>query len=104
MKIKRNDQVKMLSGKDRGKTGKVLHVFPADEKVVVEGLNIVKKHKRPRKEGEKGQRVEIPRRVNISTVALICPKCAKATRVGYKKMENHKFRICKKCGGEISEN
>jgi len=93
-----------LSGKDRGKTGKVLRVFPGEGKIIVEGLNIVKKHRKPRKEGEKGQRVEIPRKVVGSAVALICPKCGKATRVGYKKVEDHKFRICKKCQGEISEN
>lgn len=101
MKIKKNDTVKMLGGKDRGKTGKVLRVIPDEGKVIVEGLNMIKKHNRPRREGEKGQRVEIPRRVDISTVALVCPKCGQATRVGYSVNGEHKARICKKCKMEI---
>jgi len=101
MKVKKGDTIKMLAGKDRGKTGKVLHSFPDKEKVIVEGLNIVKKHTRPRKEGEKGQRVEIPRRVPVSNVMLVCPKCSKGTRVGYKVENDNKFRVCKKCGAEI---
>lgn len=100
-KIKKNDQVKLIAGKDRGKTGKVLHVFPEEKKIVVEGLNLVKKHVRPKKEGEKGQRIEIPNKLQISNAMLICPKCGKATRVGYSKNESHKFRICKKCKAEI---
>jgi len=101
MKIKKNDTVKMLSGKDKSKTGKVLNVVPSDLKVVVEGLNIVKKHVKPKREGEKGQRVEIPRRVDVSKVMLICPKCSKAARVAIKIEGGKKLRICKKCKGEI---
>lgn len=101
MKIKKNDLVKMLAGKDSGKTGKVLQVAPQVGKVVVEGLNIVKKHSKPRKQGEKGQRIEVPRKVQISNVMLICPKCAKATRIGYKMIAGKKQRVCKKCQGEI---
>ena len=91
----------MLAGKDSGKTGKVLQAVPQDSKVVVEGLNIMKKHSKPRKQGEKGQRIEVPRKVQISNVMLICPKCAKPTRVGYKLLDGKKQRICKKCQGEI---
>jgi len=101
MKIKKNDLVKMRSGKDRGKTGKVLAVSPTENKVVVEGLNMVKKHVRPRREGEKGQRLELPRKVVVSSVMLICPKCAKPARVGFRVSEDNKFRVCKKCGAEI---
>ena len=101
MKIKKNDQIKMLSGKDRGKSGKVLRVLRENNKAIVEGLNLVKKHNRPKREGEKGQRVEIPRAVNVSSLMLICPKCAKPARVGYKISGNHKYRICKKCKAEI---
>lgn len=101
MKIKKNDLVKMTAGKDKGKTGKVLHCISDEKKVVVEGLNIIKKHNRPRKEGEKGQRVEIPRKVDISNVKLICPKCAKETRISFKVSEGNKYRICKKCGAEV---
>jgi large subunit ribosomal protein L24 len=101
MKVKKNDQVKMLSGKDKGKTGKVSQVFPEDNKLIVEGLNLIKKHVRPRKEGEKGQRVEIPRKVAISSVAVICPKCQKPTRIGFRIIKGKKARICKKCKGEV---
>lgn len=101
MKIKKNDTVKMLAGKDRNKTGKVLNVFPKEEKVVVEGLNTIKKHSKPRREGEKGQRVELPRKVTVSNVLLICPKCGKGTRVGFKVVREEKHRICKKCGAEL---
>lgn len=100
-KIKKNDTVKIIAGKDRGKTGKVLHIFPEEKKIIVEGLNLVKKHVRPRREGEKGQRLEIPGRLSISNVMLICSKCGKAARVGYKKTGEDKFKICKKCQAEI---
>lgn len=101
MKIKKNDQIKIIKGKDRGKTGKVTHVFPEEKKVMAESLNLVKKHVRPRREGEKGQRVEVPGKINIANVMLVCPKCGKAARVGYKVSGKNKFRICKKCQAEI---
>ena len=102
MKIKKNDKVKILKGKDRGKTGKVLQIFPKEGRLSVEGLNILIKHLRPQKKGEKGQRIEFPGLINISNVALVCPKCDKSTRVGYKIIKNEdgstkKFRICKSC-------
>lgn len=102
MKIKKNDQVKIISGKDKGKSGKVLHVFPSLERVIVEGLNLHKKHSKPRREGEKGQRIEVPAKINISNVMLVCPKCGKNTKVGYKIVEKNKFRFCKKCQAEIN--
>ena len=101
MKIKKGDLVKMITGKDRGKTGKVLRVFPQEKKITVENLNIVKKHNRPRKEGEKGQRVEIPRAITVSNALLVCPKCGKATRIGYRVSGDMKHRFCKKCESEI---
>ena len=102
MKIKKNDQVKILSGKDKGKTSKVLQVSPSDGKLSVEGLNLAIKHLRPQRKGEKGQRIEFPAFMEASNVALLCPKCGKATRVAYKvtKDENgktQKFRVCQKC-------
>ena len=99
-KLKKGDKVKILGGKDRDKNGKVLKVFPADRKALVEGINLVKKHIRPRREGEKGQRVEIPAKINLSKLMLVCPKCGKATRVGFKTGDN-KVRVCKKCQSEI---
>lgn len=101
MKIKKNDLVKMLAGKDSGKTGKVLRVYPSEKKLVVENLNLLKKHNKPKKEGEKGQRVEIPRKIDISNAMVVCPKCAKAARIAYKTEGEKKIRVCKKCQAEI---
>lgn len=101
MKIKKGDTVLIISGKDRGKQGKILNVLPKEKKLVVEGANIRKKHTKPRKQGEKGQVVETPAAISFSNVKLICSKCGKPTRVGYKIIENKKYRICKKCSQEI---
>ena len=91
----------IVSGKDRSKKGKVLQVFPKTGKIVVEGLNLRKKHVRPKKSGEKGQVAEIPAPFAVSNVKLICSKCGKPSRVGYKVVDKNKFRVCKKCGQEI---
>lgn len=101
MRIKKGDQVKIISGKDKNKSGKVMRVIPAVNKIVVEGLNLVKKHSKPRKSGEKGQRVEIPAPVNVSNVMLICSKCGKLTRIGFLINRDNKSRVCKKCKSEI---
>jgi len=102
MNIKKNDKVKILSGKDKNKIGKVLQVLPKEAKVSIEGLNLLIKHLRPQKQGEKGQRIEFPAFINESNVALVCPKCGKTTRVAYKIIKTEgkkdkKFRACKKC-------
>ena len=105
MKIKKGDKVKLLAGKDKGKTGKVLQVFEANNRASIEGLNLLVKHMRPRKQGEKGQRIEFPAPMNLSNVILVCTKCDKPTRVAYKYLEvtkndvkkKKKVRICKKC-------
>jgi len=101
MKIKKDDTVLIISGKDRGKKGKVLRVFPKEKRILVEGVNIIKKNQKPRKTGEKGQIVQLPKPIDISNAKLICPKCQKATRIGYKIFENKKYLFCKKCGQEI---
>lgn len=101
VKIKKGDTILVICGKYRAKTGKVLRAFPKGNKILVEGVNIVKKHQKPRKSGQKGQVIEMPSPINVSGVKLICPKCGKATRVGYKIVDKKKFRICKKCGQEI---
>ena len=98
MKIKKGDKIKVLAGKDKGKTGKVLQVFRSRDKVSIEGINLLFKNMRPKKQGEKGQKIQFPAPMAISNLALICPKCGKVTRVSYKKLENgKKVRICKKC-------
>jgi large subunit ribosomal protein L24 len=101
MNIRKGDNVVMLSGKDRGKKGKVLFAFPAAGKVVVEGLNLVARHQRARKQGQKGQVVHKERAVSASAAQLICSKCGRPTRVGSKTVGKNKARVCKKCGGEI---
>ncbi len=101
MKIKTGDTVLIISGKDKGKRGKVIKSLPREGKIIVEGINIRKKHVRPRREGEKGQIVEVPAPFDVSNAKLICPKCKNATRVGYKIVEKNKYRVCKKCNQEI---
>lgn len=101
LRIKRDDTVRVLVGKDQGKTGKVLAVIPGRERVVVEGVNVVKKHVRPRKQGEKGQRVSIAAPVHVSNVQLICPQCKKPTRVGITRENDLRQRVCKKCHAVI---
>ncbi len=98
MKLKKEDIVLVISGKDKGKKGKILRAFPKRGRVMVEGVNLIKKHQKPKKTGEKGQIVEMSALIDISNVKLICSKCDKATRVGHKIVDNKKYRICKKCG------
>jgi len=108
MNIKKNDKVKILSGKDKNKIGKVLQVLPKEAKVSIEGLNLLIKHLRPQKQGEKGQRIQFPAPINSSSVALICPKCNKTTRIGSQTIKPEdsskkriKNRVCKKCNEVI---
>ncbi|MFA6184123.1 MAG: 50S ribosomal protein L24 [Parcubacteria group bacterium] len=102
MRIKKDDKVKIIAGKDAGKKGKVLNIFRSNGKIVVEGINIIKKHVRPKKDGEKGQRVEIAVPIDVSNAMLICPNCSKETRVEYVIGEDgKKSRICKKCKKNI---
>jgi large subunit ribosomal protein L24 len=100
MKIKTGDNVIMLAGKDRGNTGKVLRFFSKEFKVLVDGLNLVKKHRRPKKQGQKGEIVSVPRAVNISNIMLICRHCKKPSRMGIKRENDKVVRVCKKCQGE----
>ncbi len=98
MKIKKNDTVIIRAGKDRSKKGKVLQVLPEDGMVVVEEANVFVKHLRPRKSREKGQKVQFNAPMSAEKVILVCPKCSKPTRVGYKILENKKkVRMCHKC-------
>lgn len=100
--IKKNDTVKIVSGNDKGKKGKVTHVFSSTGKIVVEGINIRKKHMKPKKSGEKGQIIQMTMPIDASNAMLICSSCSKTTRVGHKILNNKKkVRVCKKCRGEI---
>ncbi len=97
MKIKVNDKVKILSGKDKGKTGKVIQIFTNEEKVVVEGVNKIKKHLRAKSQSEKGQIIELSSPIFVSKAMLLCPKCEKPVRVGYKAEAGKKRRYCREC-------
>jgi len=101
MKIHKGDTVLIISGKDRGKKGKVLKVLPKENKILVESVNLKKKHQKPKKSGEKGQVITKPAPIDASNVKIICSKCGKAARLGYKIVDEKKYRICKKCGQEI---
>jgi len=98
MKIKKGDSVKVISGKDKGKKSKVLQILPAGRQVVVEDTNVFIKHLRPKRSREKGQKIRFNAPLNVSKVMLICPKCSRPTRVGYKILDNKKkMRLCRKC-------
>jgi len=101
MKIRKDDTVLIISGKDKGKKGKVFEAFPSEGRIMVEGANLRKKHQKPKKQGEKGQIISLPGKISVSNVKLICPKCTKPVRVGYKVNGKNKVRICKKCKQEI---
>ncbi|TSC90660.1 MAG: large subunit ribosomal protein L24 [Parcubacteria group bacterium Gr01-1014_2] len=100
MKIKTGDNVIMLAGKNRGETGKVLRSLPKELKVVIEGLNLVKKHRRAKKQGQKGETISVSRPVEVSNVMLICRHCKKPARMGIRHENKKIMRICKKCQGE----
>ena len=97
MRVRKGDIVKIIKGKDKGKTGKILRVIPRRSLVLVEGLNLVKKSVKPKKEGQKGEIVLLPRPISTSNVMLVCPHCHEATRVGYRFVNGKKHRFCKKC-------
>ncbi len=94
MKLKKNDTVRIMSGKDRGKTGKVLIAMPQADRVILDGLNIFKKRSRPKKQGETGQTVNVPRSMPASKVMLICTNCKNPTRVGFRAENVACVRYC----------
>ena len=99
--VKTGDTVVILSGKDKGKKGKVLAVSPKEGKVIVEGCNMIKKHVKPRRMGEQGGIVKAEGAMYASKVMPICPKCGKAVRVGHVEKDGKMVRVCKKCGAEL---
>ncbi len=101
MKIKKDDNVKVLSGKDRGKTGKVLAVFPEAGRVTVEGVNVYAKRVRPKRQNQKGETVHLPRPLNASNVELVCPSCKKVTRARMRMEGAKKTRACTHCQAAI---
>lgn len=101
MHVKRDDVVVVLSGKDKGKQGKVLSADPKGGKVIVEGVNVAKRHQKPRKQGEEGGIVKKETPIYACKIMRVCPKCDKPTREAYRLSEGKKTRVCKKCGAEI---
>lgn len=101
MKLKKGDKVKVIVGKDLGKEGSIERVWMKENKVSIPGVNIFKRHSKPRGEGQKGGIFDLPKPIAVDKVALICPKCKKVTRIGYKLVKNGKVRICRKCEAEI---
>lgn len=101
MKIKKGDTVQVLSGNDKGKTGEVLEVLPKDDKVIVKGVNVRKKHVKPRRQGEEGGIIAVECAISSSKLNVVCPKCNKPTRIGYNIKDDKKVRVCKKCGAEL---
>ena len=101
MNVKKNDTVVVLSGKDKGKKGKVLSVDPETRKVIVEGVSVASRHQKPRKQGEEGGIIKKETPIYACTVMTVCSKCDKATRVAHKIVDGKKVRVCKHCGAEI---
>lgn len=101
LKLKKGDQVKVLLGKNSQNTGVIEKIFAKTGKAIVSGVNIYKKHQKAQI-GKKAGIFEVAKPVPISALALICPQCGKPTRIGFKKTSTGKFRLCKKCGAQIS--
>lgn len=103
MNIKKGDLVLVIAGKDKGRSGKVLETNPKDKKVLVEGVNIVTKHKKPKSQQDKGGIIKKPAFLDASNVQVICGQCGKATRVSHKVLDGKNVRICKKCGASLDK-
>ncbi len=101
MKIKKGDNVIVISGKDKGKTGKVITALHKDARVVVEGVNIKKKHQKPRRGGQKGQIIDVAAPVHVSNIQLVDPKTGKGVRVRLEIQKGKKIRVSKKSGANI---
>ena len=101
LNVKKGDTVLVLAGKDKGKSGKVLVAMPADNSVVVAGVNIIAKHKKPRSAQDKGGIIKKEGKIDASNVQILCPNCGKATRVAHEVKDEKKIRECKKCGANL---
>ena len=101
MRIKKGDNVQVLSGNDKGKTGEVLEVNPKTDKIIVKDVNIRKKHVKARKQGEESGILSVECAIPSSKVNVVCSKCGKATKVGYSVEKDQKVRIFKKCGAKL---
>ncbi|MBI5127584.1 50S ribosomal protein L24 [Candidatus Roizmanbacteria bacterium] len=101
MKIKKGDKIRVMVGKDKGREGVVEKTYKKSKKILVQGTNLYKRHLKKNEQQPQGGIVDVPRPIDLSKVALICPKCGKAARVGFKVEKNKKYRVCKKCDSKI---
>ncbi|MGC8880677.1 MAG: 50S ribosomal protein L24 [Minisyncoccia bacterium] len=101
MEIKKGDLVLITKGKDKGKSGKVIRTLPKENRLIIDGLNLIKKIKRPKKTDEKGEIMSVPGPISRANVKLICPNCKKPTKIGHLIENGKKYRKCKKCGAKI---
>ncbi len=103
MTVKKGDNVVVITGKDKGKSGKVLEVFPKNNTVLVDGVNIVTKHKKARKQNEKSEIVKMAAPIEVSNIMVVCGTCGKATRIAHKEMNGKNVRVCKKCSASLDK-
>ncbi len=101
MKIKKGDNVQVLSGNDKGAKGEVLQVNPKSDKIIVKDVNVRKKHVKARKQGDESGIISVECAIPVSKVNIVCPKCGKATKIGYSMEKDKKIRVCKKCGANL---
>ncbi len=101
--IRKGDRVKVITGKDNGKESRVLRVYPERERLVVEHVNMIKKHQRATQRQPKGGILEIEGTIHVSNVMLICPSCSQPTRAGRRRDDSGRIRVCKKCGKDIDK-
>lgn len=102
MSVRKGDVVEVISGDDKGRQGKVIAVDTRKNRVLIEGINMIKRHERPRGSTKPGGIIEKPAYLDRSNVMLVCPKCSKPSRVGWEKRGEKRVRVCKNCGGEVS--
>lgn len=103
MTVKKGDTVLVITGKDKSKSGKVLEVYPEDNRVLVDNVNIVTKHKKARTQNEKSEIIKKTAPIEASNVMVVCPVCGKATRVAHKEINGKKVRVCKKCSASLDK-
>ncbi|MHB9003158.1 MAG: 50S ribosomal protein L24 [Coriobacteriia bacterium] len=103
MTIRKGDKVKVIAGKDNGKESRVLRVYPEKQRLVVEHVNMIKKHQRPTNKQPQGGILEVEGTIHVSNVMLLCPNCSNPTRVGRRREDGARIRVCKKCGNDIDK-
>jgi large subunit ribosomal protein L24 len=101
--IKKNDKVRIIAGKDKGKEGRVLRSYPVSQRIVVEGANFITKAQRPTQKNPQGGILTREGTIHVSNVMLICPSCGEATRIGRKREDGVRLRVCKKCGKQVDK-